>query len=150
MRYFDDFAEGQVFHTPAATLTEAQIIDFALGYDPQSFHIDRHGAFDGPFGGLIASGFQTLALSWRLFVDTGLLRGGGIGGPGLDDLQWLRPVRPGDSLRCRVEVAEVKPSRSKPDRGAVRWRFQTFNQNDELVMTCSVTSLMMRRPTLSC
>ncbi|TAD91416.1 MAG: MaoC family dehydratase [Alphaproteobacteria bacterium] len=144
--YFDDLCEGMSWRTVGATLTEAEIIDFALKFDPQPFHIDTEAArTESIFGGLIASGFHTLALSFRLFMQSGVLRAASLGGPGMEDLRWLRPVHAGDTIRTIVTVHRMVPSRSKPDRGAVTWAFDVRNQRDETVMTARLTSLMTRR-----
>lgn len=145
--WFEDFPDGAWFDTPGMTLTEASIIDFAQQYDPQSFHLDRDAAERSVFAGLIASGFQTLAISFRLFMQTGVIGACSMGGPAMDDLRWLRPVRPGDTLRCRVTAREPRPSRSRPDRGSLRWQFETFNQHGETVMTVTITSILAARPT---
>lgn len=143
-RWFEDFAVGDVIETAGVTLTEAQIIDFALLYDPQPFHIDTVAAAGGPFGGLIASGFQTLALTFRLFLATGTLAGTSLGSGAADELRWLRPVRPGDTLRARVEVVAVRPSR-RGDRGIVRCAYTTTNQHGEAVLTVAVDQIIARR-----
>lgn len=145
-RYLEDFRVGEVFETRGLTLTEAQIIDFALRYDPQPFHLDVRAAERSLFGGLIASGFQTLALTFRLFYDTGVVRAANLGGTGAEQVQWLKPVRPGDTLRVRVEVLEVVPSRSDPTRGRVRFAYTTYNQADEVVMTMVLVHIVARRP----
>lgn len=144
--YFDDFKAGDELASPGATVTEAQIIDFALSFDPQPFHLDVTAAAASPFGGLIASGFHTLALTFRLFWQTGALNEGSIGSPGIDELRWLKPVRPGDTLRVVARVLETRPSRSKPDRGVVRMQYTTTNQHGEVVMTLIGNQLMRLRP----
>ena len=144
--YFDDFKAGDELASTGATITEAQIIDFALKFDPQPFHVDVTAAAAGPFEGLIASGFHTLALTFRLFWQTGALNDGSIGSPGIDEVRWLRPVRPGDTLRVRAKVLETRPSRSKPDRGVVRLEYTTTNQKGEVVMTLIGNQLMRTRP----
>lgn len=111
-RFLDDFTPGQRFCTGGITLTEAEIIDFAWRYDPQPFHLDTGAAERSPYGGLIASGFQSLALCFRLFIQSGMLAESSMGSPGIDELRWLAPVRPGDTLHCAVEVLEVRPSSS--------------------------------------
>lgn len=145
-RYLDDFAVGDTFMSPGVTLTESQIVDFALTYDPQPFHLDTQAAAASPYGGLIASGFQTLALGFRLFIQSGMLGESSIGSPGIDELRWLAPVRPGDTLRTVVRVLEVKPSRSKPDRGIARMRYAVLNQRDEEVLTMVAMHLLRCRP----
>jgi acyl dehydratase len=142
--YFEDFPQGRVFDTPGITLTEAAIIDFASRYDPQPFHLDREAAAQSMFEGLVASGFHTLCLSFRLFTQLNLLPNN-LGGPGLDGVRWLKPVRPGDTIRCRVTVAEARPSSSKPDRGIITWGFETLNQDGAVVMTALSMSFLKRR-----
>ncbi len=144
-RYFDDFSVGERFASRGMTLTEAQIIDFAQAYDPQPFHLDRGAAEAGPFGGLIASGFQTLALTFRLFYDAGIINHCSMGSPGFDELRWLKPVRPGGTLRVEAEVLETRPSASKPDRGIVRMNFRTLDQDDEPVMTFTAMMIFARQ-----
>jgi acyl dehydratase len=127
-------------------VTESMIIDFALTYDPQPFHLDTTAAAASLFGGLIASGFQTLALGFRVFLQLGLFSACGMGSPGLDELRWLRPVRPGDTLHSEVEVVEVRASRSKPDRGILVMAFTIRNQRDEDVLSVRTLQLTRRRP----
>ena len=146
-QWFEDFEVGQRFVSQGVTFTEASIIDFATRYDPQRFHIDREAAAHTPFGGIVASGFQTLALSFRMFFELGAIRESGIGAPGIEELRWTAPVRPGDTLHAEVEVIELRPSRSKPDRGIVRMRYAARNQRGETVMTLIVPQIVSRRPT---
>ena len=143
-RYYEDWQIGNVVRTEGVTITESQIIDFALKYDPQPFHIDVEAAKQSQFGGLIASGFMTQALTFRLFRDTGLFTGTGMGAGGIDELRWLRPVRPGDTIRVTVEVVEKRPS-SRPDRGYVRLRYTTSNQRDEPVLTMLSSGIIATR-----
>ena len=143
-RSFDDFHVGETFVSKGVTLHEAQILDFALKYDPQPFHLDRHAAADGPFGGLIASGFQTLALAFRMFYQEGVINACSLGSPGLDELRWLAPVRPGDSLRVIAEVKDMRPSRSKPDRGTLHMGYRVVNQDDQTVMTFTAIQILRR------
>ncbi|HTS93645.1 MAG TPA: MaoC family dehydratase [Stellaceae bacterium] len=144
-RYFEDFAVGDRFVTHGVTLTESMIIDFALRYDPQPFHIDIEAAKSTIFGGLIASGFQTLALGFRMVLESGVFRAAGTGSPGFDELRWLRPVRPGDTLHTEFEVLETKASSSKPDRGSARVKFWIKNQKGEDVITFTAIELLRRR-----
>jgi acyl dehydratase len=144
--YFDDFTPGREFRTDGATITEAQILDFALAFDPQPFHLDVEAAKQSIFGGLIASGFHTMALTFRLFAQTRALAACSLGSPGVDELRWLRPVRPGDTLRAVVRVAQQRPSTSKPDRGIVRLQWTTLNQAGEPVLTMTSMQLVRRRP----
>jgi len=143
-RYFEDFRVGDVIESEGATLTDSQIMDFAQRFDPQPFHIDAVAAADGPFQGLIASGFHTLSLTFRLLRDTGIITGTSLGGSGMDELRWLLPVRPGDTIRVRVEVAGTKPSR-RGDRGTVRLAYTTLNQRGETVMTCFMNHIVAAR-----
>jgi acyl dehydratase len=143
--YFEDFTTGRQFRTEGVTVTEGQIIDFALAFDPQPFHLNAEAARSSIYGGLIASGFQTMALTFRLFVQTRALAACSLGSPGVDELRWLRPVRPGDTLRAAVQVVEQRPSASKPDRGIVRLAWTTLNQRDEPVLTMTSMQLVRRR-----
>lgn len=145
-QWFEEFEIGQRFVSPGVTLTESSIIDFATRYDPQRFHIDREAAAQTHFGGIVASGFQTLALSFRMFFQLGVIHESGIGAPGLEELHWTAPVRPGDTLHTEVEVIELRPSKSKGDRGFVRLRYTTRNQRGETVMTLIVPQIVARRP----
>ena len=144
--YFDDFEVGQTFVTKGATLTEAQILDFAFQYDPQPFHLDRRAAEDGPYGGLIASGFQTLLVAFRLFYQEKVINACSLGSPGMESLRWLRPVRPGDTLKVKAEVLEKRPSGSKPDRGTLKMGYAVIAQDEETVMTFEIVHIFRRRP----
>lgn len=145
-QWFEEFEVGQRFVSQGVTVTEASIIDFASRYDPQRFHVDVEAASRTHFGGLIASGFQTLGLSFRKFFELGVIRESGIGAPGVEELRWTAPVRPGDTLHTEAEVVEIRPSRSKPDRGVVRLRYTTLNQRGETVMVMVVPQIVSRRP----
>jgi len=145
-RFLDDFAVGDRFKSRGATFTEAAIVDFALRYDPQPFHIDAEAAAEGIYGGLIASGFHTLAQAFRVFYDEGIIAASSMGSPGLDELRWLAPVRPGDTVHMESEVLEKRASSSKPDRGIVRMRHAAVNQRGETVMTFVAVHLLARRP----
>lgn len=144
-RYLDDFSPGQRYVSPGITLTESEIVSFALKYDPQPFHVDIQAASDSVYGGLIASGFQTLSICFRLFIQSDLLASSSMGSPGIDELRWLAPVRPGDTLHTEVEVLEVIPSRSKPDRGIMRLKYLAVNQRGEGVLSFVVNHLLKRR-----
>lgn len=141
----EDLKPGDKFACPGITLTEAEIIGFALKYDPQPFHLDTGAAEASIYGGLIASGFQVVSLCFRLFIQMGLFRTTSMGSPGIDELRWLAPVRPGDTLHTEVEVGEVKPSRSKPDRGIARLHYQAINQRGEVVTSFVVNHLLRTR-----
>lgn len=144
--WFEDFAAGQSFTTRGATLSEAQILDFALHYDPQPFHLDVEAAVRSPYGGLIASGFQTLLVAFRLWYAERVINTASIGSPGMDEVRWTAPVRPGDTLSVQATVLETRPSRSRPDRGSVLMAYEVRNQHGETVMTFKVTQLMLTRP----
>lgn len=144
--HFDDFAAGQRFETRGCTLSEAQILAFAWEHDPQPFHIDRVEAEGGPYGGIIASGFQTLLVSFRLIYQERIINAASMGSPGMDELRWIKPVRPGDTIHVHVEVLETRPSGSRPDRGTAVIRYETFNQHDETVMTFRATHILKKRP----
>ncbi len=144
--YFEDFEVGQRIRSRGATLSESEIIDFALKYDPQPFHIDKEAAAAGPYGGLIASGFQTLALAFRMFLQENVLFTASMGSPGMDELRWLKPVRPGDTVRMNMEVMEKRESASRPDRGYMRCYYEVLNQKDEQVMSFYATQIVRRRP----
>ncbi|MDY7225005.1 MaoC family dehydratase [Hyalangium rubrum] len=146
MRYFDDFQVGETFETRSYLVTREEILTFARQYDPQPFHIDEEAARHSIFGGIIASGWNTASICHRLVVENILGNTASMGSPGLDELRWLRPVRPGDELSVRVEVLSLAPSRSKPDRGAIKFRFEVRNQTGEPVMTEIATALFSRRP----
>ena len=144
--YFEDFKVGDRFVSPGVTVSESMILDFAFKYDPQPFHIDVEAAKASSFGGLIASGFQTLALGFRMFLETGAFRACGMGSPGIDEVRWPRPVRPGDTIRTELTILEITPSRSKPDRGIFKTAVRMLNQRDEEVLTFKGMHLIRRRP----
>lgn len=143
-RFFEDYREGDAVEFGDRTVTAEEIIAFARAYDPQSFHLSEEGGRATPYGGLIASGWHTAALTMRMLVDHALSRHG-LGSPGLDELRWPAPVRPGDRLRCRATVLETRRSRSKPDRGIVRQRVETFNQRGETVLVWTAAGLVRCR-----
>lgn len=143
-RYFEDWHAGDIVETEGVTITESQIIDFALKYDPQPFHLDVEAAKKSQFGGLISSGFLTQALTFRLLYSTGMLTGTSMGAGGIDELRWTKPVRPGDTLRVVAEVVEKRPS-NRPDRGYVRLRYTTLNQHGEPVFSMVSTGIIATR-----
>lgn len=146
VRYFDDFEIGERFVSPGITVSEGQILDFALAYDPQPFHLDREAAADSPYGGLIASGFQTLALAFRAFYHANVINACSLGSPGLDELRWLKPVRPDDTLHTEAEVKSKRASQSRPDRGTLHMAYEVKNQTGEVVMTFTAIHILRRRP----
>ncbi len=145
-RYFDDFQVGDRFVSRGMTVSESQILDFALRYDPQPFHIDKEAAADYPFGGLIASGFHTLSLAFRAFYDADIIKKCSLGSPGLDELRWLKPLRPGDTLRTEGAVKSMRASKSQPDRGILHMDYEVKIQTDDVVMTFTAIHLLRRRP----
>ena len=144
--YFEDYVAGSVREFGPIVVHEAEILEFARRYDPQPIHTDPQWARNGPFGGLVASGWHTAAIMMRLVVDHYLPPAASLGSPGIDELRWLRPVRPGDELRVRVTVLEARPSRSKPDRGLLRSRIEVLAADGSAVMTLIALNMIRRRP----
>ena len=147
--YFEDFVAGRVFEGGKRQLTEQDIIGFAREYDPQYFHTDPEAAKKSIYGGLIASGWQTVGVCMRLMCDSYLLETACMGSPGMDEVRWLKPVFPGDTLRMSATVIAAKPSSSKPDRGMATMRWNIYNQKDELVMHMQGMQIMGRRPAVA-
>jgi acyl dehydratase len=147
MRYLEDFQVGETIELGSETVSEADILAFARQYDPQPFHVDAEAAKDSIYGGLIASGWHTAAIYMRLLVAGLVGESASMGSPGIDTLRWLKPVRPGDTLRARLAVLEVTPSRSRADRGTMRSRAEVLNQRDEVVMSLEAIGIFGRRPT---
>ncbi len=145
-RYFEDYVEGEVHELGSITVDADEIVTFARSYDPQVFHTDAEAAKQTVFGGLIASGWHTAGLMMRLFVEQYLTHVASLASPGIDELRWLKPVRPGDTLSVRVTVVKAVPSRSKPDRGAVTSLIEVYNQAGETVMTLKPVNFIARRP----
>jgi acyl dehydratase len=149
MRYFEDFTPGQVIELGQRTIDKDEIIAFARQFDPQVFHLDEEAAKKSIYGGLIASGWHTGSLMMRMLYD-GLVKDTmSMGSPGVDELRWLRPVRPGDLLSARLIVTECIPSRSKPDRGIVKSTIELRNQHGEIVVSSKGMSMFGRRPASS-
>ncbi len=146
--WLEDFRPGEVRETGTRTVTREEIVAFGRAFDPQPFHVDEAAAAGSPYGGLIASGWHTAALCMRLVVDDLIGPGpsASLGSPGVDELRWTKPVRPGDTLQVRVEVLAATPSRSKPDRGVVQLRYAVRNQHGEEVLTMLAMGLMLRKP----
>jgi acyl dehydratase len=143
-RRFEDYSVGATHDCGSTTVTEDEIIAFARQYDPQAMHIDKALAAAGPFGGVIASGWHTVALTMRLVVNN-YLPANGLAAPGIDELRWPVPVRPGDTLTLRVTVQQARRSRSKPDRGLVHSLMEVVNQRGEVVMTMKPMNLVRCR-----
>jgi len=144
-RYFEDYIPGTVFEYGEIRVNESEILDFARRFDPQDMHVDPAAATRGRFGGLIASGWHTGAMMMRLLADNFLPKNASLASPGIDELRWLRPVRPGDVLCIRVSVLEATPSRSKSDRGMVRTLIEVLNQDADVVMTLKPMNIIARR-----
>ena len=133
--YFEDFEAGKVYELGSRTVTEEEIVAFAREFDPQSFHVDAAAAAESVFGGLIASGWHTGSMWMRLYVDAMLGSSAAMGSPGVEELRWLAPVRPGDTLRATLTVLEATPSERRPDRGTIRSRGEMVNQDGVTVMS---------------
>jgi acyl dehydratase len=146
-RYFEDYVAGSVHEFGDFTVTEADVVDFAKRFDPQYIHTDPDRAKNGPFKGLIASGWHSGAILCRLMVDHYLSHVASLGSPGVDEMRWLHPVRPGDKLRIRTKITETRLSKSKPDRGLVSCEVEMINQDDQPVMSLKITNLLSKRPT---
>ena len=144
-QYLEDYAVGQVYRTGRVQIDKEQILAFAKQFDPQPYHLDDDAARKSVFGGLAASGWHTAALTMRLLVDSEFRPANGILGVGFDDLSWPRPVRPGDELYAESEVLDVRPSKSRPDRGLIRVRTTTLNQDGEPVQIYTGNLLVPRR-----
>ena len=144
-RYFEDYTVGVEQEVGSVSLSEAEIIEFANKYDPQDFHTDPEKAASGPFGGLIASGWHTIAVVMRLLVDKYLDNASSLGSPGIDELRWLAPVRPGDVLTVKAKVFNARRSDSKPDRGLIHTSVETSNQDGTMVMTMKAVNVVACR-----
>ena len=143
--FFEDFFDGQEIALGSVTVDRDEVLDFARRYDPQSFHVDEEAAARSIYGGIIASGWHTGAMMMRLLCDGLFLRAASMGSPGLDQLRWVRPVRPGDTLTLTGKVLSAKASRSKPDRGSVDISYKVHNQHGELAMTFQAVTMFGRR-----
>jgi acyl dehydratase len=146
VRYFEDFKVGEVAEVGPVTVSEEEILEFAARYDPQPFHIDAEAAKSSPFGGLIASGWHTTALFMGMFVRGILSDSASLGSPGVEEIRWTAPVRPGDTLHARSTVIDVQPSAKNQGRGTVFTTNEVLNQNGETVMTLRARGYFARRP----
>ncbi len=144
-RYFEDYIADSVHEFGSISVEETEVISFAQRFDPQVFHIDPEAAKRTVFGGLIASGWHTAGLMMRLYADHYLSKVASLASPGVDELRWTKPVRPGDELSIRVTVLETNRSRSKPDRGIVRSFIEVVNQNREVVLSMKVVNILLCR-----
>ncbi len=143
-RFFEDYKVGATYVCGSFTMTEEEIIEFASLYDPQVMHVDPGLAAEGPFGEVIASGWHTVARTMRLVVDN-FLPHNGLAAPGINELRWPRPVRPGDTLTLHATIEEARRSRTKPDRGLLHILFEVLNQNGEVVMSMKPMNLVRVR-----
>lgn len=143
--YFDDYRPGQVFRTGGYTFTEGQILEFAFKYDPQPFHIDAEAAKSSIFSGLVASGFHTMVIVFRLWHAENIFPTASMGGHGMDGARWLKPVYAGDTLTAEVEVIELKPSTTRTDRGYATFEYRGVNQHGETVLVYRLQHILRRR-----
>jgi acyl dehydratase len=146
IQYFEDFHPGDVIPVGSVEVTEPEIIAFASQYDPQPMHIDPEAARTTIYGGLIASGWHTTSLFMRLLVENLVAKTVSFGSPGVDELRWPRPVRPGDTLSGQMAIVETRASNTRPNMGIVRWRGEVRNQQGEVVLTLLGTNFFGRRP----
>ena len=144
-KYFEDYETGRVYRLGSVQVDFAEVIEFATRYDPQYFHIDENRAKESIYGGVIASGWHTASMMMRVFADNFLSDVSSMGSPGLDELRWDHPVRPGDTLLVSAIVLETRISKSKPDRGVMRTRTEVHNQHNELVLSSTAVNFMRRR-----
>ncbi|CAA6604703.1 MaoC domain-containing protein dehydratase [Rhodospirillaceae bacterium LM-1] len=145
-RWFEDYRQGAVHRFGSIMVEERELLDFAKRFDPQSIHTDPDKAAAGLFKGLIASGWHTGGLMMNLYARYYLSECSSIASPGIDELRWPAPVRPGDQLSVRVTIEEARPSASKPDRGLVRTLIEVLNQRDEIVMSMRAMNMILRKP----
>ena len=143
--YWEDFPVGRVRELGPMTVSREEIVSFARQFDPQPFHVDEEAAGRSMFGGLIASGWHTCSLAMRMVCDAYLLETASAGSPGVENVRWLKPVRPGDTLRLRLEVIEARPLQSRPEIGLVRNRWEMTNQHGETVLRMEGSGMIRRR-----
>ncbi len=146
-RWFEDYVTGSVYEFGHLSPTEDEIVAFAQQWDPQTIHTDPAWAATGPFGGLIASGLHTMAICMRLYVEHYISRVASLASPGLEQVRFVRPVRPGDVLRIRVTIDNARLSASKPDRGLVHSNVEVLNQEDAVVLSFTAMNFFAVRPT---
>lgn len=143
--FLDDLEPGFTFETASRTLSEEDIVAFARLHDPQPFHVDAAAAAASPYGGIIASGFHTMLTAFALTLEADVWNEASLGSPGMDEIRWLAPVRPGDSLSVRGEVLSVAPSRSRPDRGRAEIAYSVRNAEGTEVMRYRCIHMLARR-----
>ncbi|WP_454810532.1 MaoC family dehydratase [Paenarthrobacter nitroguajacolicus] len=144
-RYFEDYEPGLVNFCGSEYVDEKEVLEFGRRFDPQWIHTDMARAASGPFSGVIASGWHTVSLMMKIFVTSYWNQDASLGGLGTDDLRWLSPVRPGDTLSAKFTVIEARRSKSKPDRGIVQVRIEGYRDNGELVVTMITSALARTR-----
>lgn len=145
-RWFEDYRPGETFEYGWRSLTSEDIVEYGVRYDPQRLHTDPGWAATGPYGGLIASGWQSAGLMMRLYCDHYISAVASLGSPGVDELRWSSPLRPGEPVRLRVTVDEARPSRSKPDRGLVRTDVALLTEDGRCPLSLEALNLVLRRP----
>jgi len=145
-RYYEDFEVGEAVTTDGVTLTEDAIVDFALRYDPQPFHVNKEAAEASHFGGLIASSWHTQLMVFRKVIDSGFLGNASMGSPGCDEMRFLKPVRPGDTVCVTMSVLDKRLSRTRDDRGYVTVLYDIKNQDGDSVITWKGAQIIGRRP----
>jgi acyl dehydratase len=146
-RFFEDYAVGLIAEYGSYTVTLEEVVRFAEAFDPHLMHTDAAASVNGPFGGLVSSGWHTTAIMMRIMVDNFLNERNSLGSPGVDDLRWIKPVRPGDVLSVRFTVVAARASASKPDRGLTHTRIELMNQTGDVVMSQVMLNLLRRRST---
>jgi len=146
MRYFEDFGVGEVIEIGSKKVTQTEIVTFAEAFDPQPFHTSEAKAKDSIFGGLIASGWHTCAIFMRLYVDNFLTKTISLGSPGVDNIRWLKPVFPNDTISGRITILETKPSPNRPEVGIIKIKSEMLNQSGEVVMRLEGTGLFGKKP----
>jgi acyl dehydratase len=146
LQFWEDFPVGDVRDFGGLPVTREDVLEFARQFDPQPFHVDEDAARESLFGGLCASGWHTAAMAMRMMCDGYLLDSASLGSPGIDQLRWLQPVFPGDTLRVRMTVLAARPMASRPTVGLVQTRWEVRNQRDEPVMTMEGWGMFRRRP----
>ncbi len=144
--WFEDFTPGRRFVTEGATISEAAILEYAFRFDPQPFHLNAEAAKESIYGGLIASGFQTMIIAFRLFHAEKIMTPSSQGSPGMDEVRWKIPVRPGDTIHVEATVEAARLSATRPHLGVVNWRYDVRNQRKELVMSWKSAVMTLRRP----
>ena len=148
-RYFEDYVPGVTHDCGSVSVDQPEIVSFAKEFDPQPFHVDPEAAARGPYGGLIASGWQTASLVMRQLVEHYVSAAASLGSPGVDELRWTYPVRPGDTLRVRATVVEARRSLSRPDRGIIKTLVEAVNQDGRTVMRAIAINFLSVRPAAS-